>query len=102
MPYLKVLGLLRVLARPVVGALTALDCPAAALVWLANHAENRALRHLIDAIAERRRIQWTRRRFGGLPLEDTAAARALGRQLTPRPTTTRRSSVLELLPNRLA
>ncbi|GHD49174.1 hypothetical protein GCM10010317_027570 [Streptomyces mirabilis] len=52
-PYLKVLGLLRVLARPVVGALTALDCPTAALVWLANHAENRALRHLIDAIAAR-------------------------------------------------
>ncbi|MET9119853.1 hypothetical protein [Streptomyces sp. NPDC004528] len=52
-PYLKVLGLLRVLARPVVGALTALDCPTAALVWLANHAENRALRHLIDAIATR-------------------------------------------------
>lgn len=52
-PYLKVLGLLRDLARPVVGALTALDCPTAALVWLANHAENRALRHLIDAIAAR-------------------------------------------------
>lgn len=52
-PYLKVLGLLRELARPVVGALTALDCPTAALVWLANHAENRALRHLIDAIAAR-------------------------------------------------
>ncbi|MEU8902592.1 hypothetical protein [Streptomyces mirabilis] len=52
-PYLKVLGLLRVLARPVVGALTALDCPTAALVWLANHAENPALRHLIDAIAAR-------------------------------------------------
>ncbi|MER5432853.1 hypothetical protein [Streptomyces sp. NPDC002588] len=52
-PYLKVLGLLRVLARPVVGALTALDRPTAALVWLANHAETRALRHLIDAIATR-------------------------------------------------
>jgi len=52
-PYLKVLGLLRVLARPVVGALTALDCPTAALVWLADHAESRALRHLIDAIAAR-------------------------------------------------
>jgi hypothetical protein len=52
-PYLKVLGLLRVLARPVVGALTALDCPTAALVWLATHAESRALRHLIDAIAAR-------------------------------------------------
>jgi len=52
-PYLKVLGLLRVLARPVVGALTALDCPTAALVWLADHAESRALRHLIVAIAAR-------------------------------------------------
>lgn len=52
-PYLKVLGLLRVLARPVIGALTALDCPTAALVWLADHAESRALRHLIDAIAAR-------------------------------------------------
>lgn len=52
-PYLTVLGLLRVLTRPVVGALTALDCPTAALVRLANHAENRALRHLIDAIATR-------------------------------------------------
>ncbi|WP_427921718.1 hypothetical protein [Streptomyces sp. cg40] len=52
-PYLKVLGLLRVLTRPVVGALTALDCPTAALVWLADHAESRALRHLIDAIAAR-------------------------------------------------
>ncbi|WP_405991761.1 hypothetical protein [Streptomyces sp. NBC_00986] len=51
--HLKVLGLLRVLTRPVVGALTALDCPTAALVWLANHAESRALRHLIDAIAAR-------------------------------------------------
>lgn len=50
-PYLKVLGLPRVLARPVAGALTALACPTAALVWLADHAENRALRHLIDAIA---------------------------------------------------
>lgn len=52
-PYLKVLGLLRVLARPVVGALTALDCPTAALVWLADRTESRALRHLIDVIAAR-------------------------------------------------
>lgn len=51
--YLKILGLLRVFARPAVGALNALECPTAALVWLANHAEHRALRHLIDAIASR-------------------------------------------------
>ncbi|MCX4406847.1 hypothetical protein OG840_35975 [Streptomyces sp. NBC_01764] len=52
-PYLKVLGLLRVLARPAVDALTALHCPTAALVWLADHTENRALHRLIDAIAAR-------------------------------------------------
>lgn len=52
-PYLKMLGLLRVLARPVVDALTTLGCPTVALVWLANHAESRALRHLIDAIVSR-------------------------------------------------
>ena len=52
-PYLKILGLLRVFARPAVGALNALDCPTAALVWLADHAEHRALRHLIEAIASR-------------------------------------------------
>jgi hypothetical protein len=52
-PYLKILGLLRGFARPVVDALTALDCPTAALVWLATYVEDRALRHLIDAIAAR-------------------------------------------------
>ncbi|SCE17725.1 hypothetical protein GA0115240_142190 [Streptomyces sp. DvalAA-14] len=52
-PYLKILGLLRGFARPVVKALTALNCPTAALVWLAAYAEDRALRHLIDAIAAR-------------------------------------------------
>jgi hypothetical protein len=52
-PYLKILGLLRGLTRPVVDALTALDCPTAALVWLADRATHPALRHLIDAIASR-------------------------------------------------
>ena len=52
-PYLKILGLLRVLTRPAVEALTTLDCPTAALVWLANRASHPALRHLIDAIASR-------------------------------------------------
>ncbi|QMU74303.1 hypothetical protein GXP74_36555 [Streptacidiphilus sp. P02-A3a] len=52
-PYLRVLGLLRALARPVVTALNALDCPTAALVWLADNTRHPDLRRLIDAIASR-------------------------------------------------
>ena len=52
-PYLKILGLLKDLARPAVDALTALDCPTAALVWLANRARHPDLRRLVDAIASR-------------------------------------------------
>ncbi|WP_309238954.1 hypothetical protein [Streptomyces lunaelactis] len=52
-PYLKILGLLHGFARPAVQALTALDCPTAALVWLGHHVEGRELRHLVDALAAR-------------------------------------------------
>ncbi|MET7617912.1 hypothetical protein [Streptomyces sp. NPDC005408] len=52
-PYLKVLGLLRGFTGPAVRALTALDCPTAALVWLADCVEGRELRHMVDALAAR-------------------------------------------------
>ncbi|MFF4696220.1 hypothetical protein [Streptomyces chattanoogensis] len=49
-PCLTVLALLRGFARPAIRALTALDCPTAALVWLSHHAEAPELRHLVDAL----------------------------------------------------
>ncbi|MFG2140091.1 hypothetical protein [Streptomyces sp. NPDC048650] len=50
-PYLRVLGLLRGFTRAVVAVLTALDRPAAALVWLTDRAEGRELRRLVEALA---------------------------------------------------
>jgi hypothetical protein len=52
-PYLKLLGLLSGLARPAVHALTALDCPTAALVWLADRVRAGEVRHLVEALLAR-------------------------------------------------
>lgn len=52
-PYLKLLGLLSGLARPAVHALTALDCPTAALVWLADRLGAGEVRHLVEALLAR-------------------------------------------------
>ncbi|WP_329306597.1 hypothetical protein OG322_16705 [Streptomyces sp. NBC_01260] len=49
-PYLRILGQLRVLVGPAVRALDAIDRPAGALVWLGHHAETSALRGLVDAL----------------------------------------------------
>ncbi|GGY07045.1 hypothetical protein [Streptomyces hiroshimensis] len=49
-PYLKVLGLFRTFTRPAITALTSIDCPAAALVWLSRYTEGRELRRLVDAL----------------------------------------------------
>ncbi|MFF7726596.1 hypothetical protein [Streptomyces sp. NPDC008001] len=49
-PCLKVLGLFRTFTRPVITALTSIDCPAAALVWLSRYIEGRELRRLVDAL----------------------------------------------------
>ncbi|MEH6374271.1 hypothetical protein V7793_08015 [Streptomyces sp. KLMMK] len=50
---LKVLGLFRSFARPVIAALTAIDCPTGALVWLSRCTEGRELRRLVDALLAR-------------------------------------------------
>ncbi|MFE5872378.1 hypothetical protein ACFQ6V_27515 [Streptomyces roseifaciens] len=52
-PHLKVLGLFRSFARPVIAALTAIDCPTGALVWLSRYTEGRELRRLVDALLSR-------------------------------------------------
>ncbi|QLE76391.1 hypothetical protein FGW37_29085 [Streptomyces rectiverticillatus] len=52
-PCLTVLGLFRSFTRPVVAALTAIDCPTGALVWLSRHTEGRELRRLVDALLAR-------------------------------------------------
>ncbi|MEU5211718.1 hypothetical protein [Streptomyces sp. NPDC020742] len=52
-PYLKVLGLLRVFTEPVVEALTALGCPTSALVWLGDRVSGRQLQPLITALTRR-------------------------------------------------
>ncbi|WP_245699785.1 DUF1380 domain-containing protein [Streptomyces roseifaciens] len=52
-PCLTVLGLFRTFTRPVVAALTAIDCPTGALVWLSRYTEGRELRHLVDALLAR-------------------------------------------------
>ncbi|WLQ41758.1 hypothetical protein P8A22_18255 [Streptomyces laculatispora] len=49
-PYLRILGQLRVLVGPAVRALDAIDRPVGALVWLGHHAETSALRGLVDAL----------------------------------------------------
>ncbi|MFC5148235.1 hypothetical protein [Streptomyces aureoversilis] len=52
-PCLTVLGLFRTFTRPVVAALTAIDCPTGALVWLSRCTEGRELRRLVDALLAR-------------------------------------------------
>ncbi|MGK5730252.1 hypothetical protein [Streptomyces sp. URMC 124] len=52
-PCLMALGLFRTFTRPVVTALTAIDCPAAALVWLSRFTEGREVRRLVDALLAR-------------------------------------------------
>ncbi|MFK4227897.1 hypothetical protein [Streptomyces sp. NPDC019890] len=52
-PYLRTLGLLRGFTRPAIRALTALDAPTAALLWLGRYTRGRELRPLIDALAVR-------------------------------------------------
>jgi hypothetical protein len=52
-PCLKMLGLLPGLARPAVQALAALDCPTAALVWLAGAVKRGDVRHFVDALIAR-------------------------------------------------
>ncbi|MEU7011983.1 hypothetical protein [Streptomyces sp. NPDC046332] len=52
-PYLRTLGLLRDFTGYAVEALAPLDRAAAALVWLAVHAEDSGLRPLVDALATR-------------------------------------------------
>ncbi len=80
-PYLKILGMLRGFTRPAVSALNALDCPTAALVWLANHTEHRALRHLIDAIASRNDEE-ARKWLMQAPLEYGAIGPSIARRIT--------------------
>ncbi|GGT86694.1 hypothetical protein [Streptomyces lateritius] len=52
-PYLRTLALLRGFAGTAVQALTALDAPTAALVWLTEYIEEGELRRLVDALAAR-------------------------------------------------
>ncbi|MFF5263609.1 hypothetical protein ACFY4C_32180 [Actinomadura viridis] len=52
-PYLKILGLLRGLTRPVVDALTGIDPSTAALIWLGDRVQGRERRHMIEALVSR-------------------------------------------------
>lgn len=79
-PYLKVLGLLRGFAGPAVQALTALDCPTAALVWLGSTVEGRELRHLVDALAARD-DQTARAWLLEVPLEPRAVGSSTARRI---------------------
>jgi hypothetical protein len=79
-PYLKILGLLRGFTRPAIQALTALDAPTAALVWLGNHVEGRALRHLVDALAARD-DQTARTWLLEVPLEPRAVGSSTARRI---------------------
>jgi hypothetical protein len=79
-PYLKILGLLRGFTRPAIQALTALDAPTAALVWLGNHVEGRSLRHLVDALAARD-DQTARTWLLEVPLEPRAVGSSTARRI---------------------
>lgn len=79
-PHLKILGLLRGFTRPAIQALTALDAPTAALVWLGNHVEGRALRHLVDALAARD-DQTARTWLLEVPLEPRAVGSSTARRI---------------------
>ncbi|WP_431040627.1 hypothetical protein ACQUSR_01160 [Streptomyces sp. P1-3] len=79
-PYLKLLGLLRGFAAPAVQALTALDCPTAALVWLGDRVGGRGLRHLVDALAARD-DQAARSWLLAVPLEPRAVGPSTARRI---------------------
>ncbi|MEU9125548.1 hypothetical protein AB0C96_37945 [Streptomyces sp. NPDC048506] len=79
-PYLKVLGLLRGFTAPAVEALSTLDCSTAALVWLADCASTRELRHLVDALAGRD-DEAVHRGLSALPLGPRAASPSQARRI---------------------